>query len=76
MRDHEVVEITIDCKLGDMVRAREGQYVLRWIGGEEKIISAPTFKFATQNMPTALNDVAVLCALNPCIRAINIKKWR
>lgn len=69
-----IIEVTIDCNINELEKIEDNHYRIRWIGGEEKIITVPRFKFAVQSMPQALNDVAVLCALNDnVIRAIGLK---
>lgn len=69
-----IVEITVDCNLNEIEKVGPEYFRVKWIGGEEKIISASTFKFATETMAQALNDVAVICALNKnVVRSINLK---
>ena len=69
-----IIEITIECDLEKTESTNGELYKIKWIGGEDRHFTTPTFRFAVQSMPEAFNKVAVLSALNPCIKNISIKK--
>lgn len=66
--------VTMGCKMSEIIHTEDGKFMISWVGGEYKVVTCPKFSFSVEGLPQALNDAAVLCALNDCIYSINIKE--
>tara|TARA_R110002167_G_scaffold43330_4_gene130957 strand:- start:12257 stop:12490 length:234 start_codon:yes stop_codon:yes gene_type:complete len=69
----EMIHVTLDFDHRELIGDGKGDFIIRWFDNETKIITTDRIAFAVMNLSQALNDVAVLKALNPFIKNINLK---
>jgi len=73
-KQSDYIEITVHFDSRELQPIGDDSYVIKWIGGDTKVITRPSIIFSVLSMPQALNDVAVISALNPFVKSINLKK--
>jgi hypothetical protein len=71
--DKSVIEVTIVFNDRELERTQSLMYIVKWVDGKDKVVTSSVVQYATQSIAQALQDVAVLSALNPFIKTINMK---
>lgn len=73
--EEDLVEVTIEFDHRELIKDpnKPGIYVVNWFDGDTKMITSSIVRFAVKSIAQALNDVAVLQAINPYVKKVGLK---